>query len=352
MPSVTRVCDGNPDAVKRSESSNAIEDASSSATCPANQIGYVLKKREVTTTKHYACIEHSVQLADTTVSNGPWLEEKFCKDYAPSRCSKDNLTEAQSKGRYQWMKRCASQVPMLRDFLSQYDNSNGVADNLKYKGNLIYASFMDSAFNPEKRWIAPTTKNASCTVPTTVYVSAICVVDCATPEQPVMAAQRGGKFEYLTFENAWNKQFEFVATLKSDSTMSTKYVYNTPVDEWIQGSVENRAVIEFTLQSGRKLRVTPGHPLVTSDGGMKEARLFKAGETLTMLGGQGDGIVAMSEQLYNGRVYNVFTKSNDAKRNIIVINGYLSGSAFFGGEGIEYLNRQILRSSLTKGVFN
>ncbi|HMN68133.1 MAG TPA: PKD domain-containing protein, partial [Bdellovibrionales bacterium] len=66
-PVETRVCDGNPEAVRRSESATVIEDGSASATCPANQIGEVVRKRESTTTKVYACINHAVALESETV---------------------------------------------------------------------------------------------------------------------------------------------------------------------------------------------------------------------------------------------------------------------------------------------
>lgn len=351
-PVVTRLCDGNPDAVKRSESSSVIEEAGQSGTCPADQIGYTIKKREVTTTKNYACIDHSVQLADQTVSEGPWLEEKFCKDYAPQRCSKDPLTEGEARGRYEWMKKCQAEVPMLKEFLQQYDHTGGKLKDLTHKGNIIYASFMNSSYLPERRWIAPKSSRSSCAIPAGVYIAAICVVDCATPEQQVLG-QRSyfGRLEYVHFEQAWHEQFKYVATMGTNSGLLTRSVQKTRVDQWTSGSEEDHDVLVFTMASGRQIKVTPGHAVLDADGVMKEAREFKVGDSLVQLGGTRDPIVSLVTEQFRGKVYNVYVRSSDAKHNVMILNGYLTGTAYYAGEGIEYLNRRILRAALTRGVF-
>lgn len=353
-PVVTRVCDGNPDAVRRTEMSGRVEEAGQSGTCPKDQIGYTLMKREITTTKVFACIDHSVQQESESETQGPWVEEKYCKDYAPARCSKDNLDEDQSKGRYQWMKKCASTVPMIKSFLDQYDYYNGGSKGqLTHRGNIIYATFMNASMSPERIWKAPTKKDASCEIPAGVYIAAICVVDCATPEQQVMGSEGDGKkVEYVKFENAWHEKFKYVASLKSGSSLNSRSVQKTLVDNWIQGSEADHEIVVFTMDSGRSLRVTEGHAIVSADGRMKEARDFKAGDSLVMLGGTLDRIRSLTRENYRGRVYNVYVKSSDQKHNIVVTNGYLTGTAFFAGEGIEHLNRRVLRTSLIRGIFD
>ncbi|MGE4133894.1 MAG: PKD domain-containing protein, partial [Bdellovibrionales bacterium] len=125
-PVQVRVCDGNPEAVRRSETSTEVEDAGSSGKCPANQIGYTISRREVKTTTTYACIDHSVQSEGTNVETGPWVEEKYCKDYAPHRCSKDPLmTTEETRGRFAWMKKCAPSNAAIREFLDVYDHTGG-----------------------------------------------------------------------------------------------------------------------------------------------------------------------------------------------------------------------------------
>src|SRR5690606_12174328 len=145
----------------------------------------VTKKREVTTTTAYACIDHKVRVESTTVTPGPWTEEKYCMAYAPYRCADDLLTELQARGRYNWMKKCAPVSPMIKQILDTFDWSKGKNQDLTHKGNIIYASFMDSATTPHRLWVAPRTSGASCNIPSTVYISAVCVLDCATPEQQV-----------------------------------------------------------------------------------------------------------------------------------------------------------------------
>ncbi len=77
-PVETRVCDGNPEAVRRTETSGRVEEAGQTGACPADQIGYTIKRREITKTTVYACIQHSVQKESENETAGPWVEEKYC----------------------------------------------------------------------------------------------------------------------------------------------------------------------------------------------------------------------------------------------------------------------------------
>ncbi len=264
------------------------------------------------------------------------------------------LSEDEAKGRYQWMKKCAATVPEIKAFLQQYDYYNGGSKGqLTHRGNVIYATWMNASTTPEKKWIAPKRADASCELPAGVYIAAICVVDCATPEQYVMGAGRDGrKLEYVHFENAWHEQFRYVASLRTGASMRSNSVQRTRVDQWIQGSDAEHEILVFTMASGRSLRVTEGHAIVSADGRMKEARDFKVGDSLVELGGALDRIVSLTRENYRGKVYNVFVQSSDQKHNIIVTNGYLTGTAYFAGEGIELLNRRVLRTSLIRGVFD
>jgi len=157
---------------------------------------------------------------------------------------------------------------------------------------------------------------------------------------------------YVPFVDALLQNYGFVSTLHDNSTMSSKTVTKTRVDQWVTELIDTEHdIIEFRMKSGRVLKLTPNHPLVTDRGSLKLASEFKVGENLVMLGGVLDPIVSMKEMKYFGKVYNVFVKSDSLLRNIVVTNGYLNGSAFYQNEGAEHLNRSILRGRLIKGVF-
>lgn len=353
MPVVKRACDGHPEAVRRSENEVTVEEAGSSEKCPSDQIGTVQSHREVTTTKVYACINHQVQLASTDVSYSPWVTEKTCRDFVPYRCSHDSLSIDQAKARLQWMEKCRHEVPAIEEFLTDLKDSirgSGEDERMVYKRRYVYATFMDAA--TEKPWIAPKKVSAACKTPSTAYIAAVCVASCSTPEQQILGQAEGnGKLEYVPFQEAWQKNFKFVATLASQSNMSSKFVQKTAVDSWVTELVDSEhEIIEFRLKSGGVLRLTPNHPVVTDQGTLKEAEDFKVGENLIQHGGARDPITSLKRITYAGKVYNVFVRSSEIHKNIVLTNGYLNGTAYFQNDGAKFLNRRLLRDQLLKGV--
>ncbi|WII73324.1 PKD domain-containing protein [Bdellovibrio sp. 22V] len=356
-PIEERLCDGNPEAVRRQESSVAIEEANSSQTCPANQIGVVVNKREVTTVKTYACIDHQVQLEGQNVIYGAWVSESYCRDYVAHRCSHDSLSNSEAQGRYEWMVKCQDQLPIIKEFLVYFEDVQKKKGNTSYaldsKGQHLYPSFMNRATVPEKPWIAPKKKSAPCEMPSTVYVATVCVSSCATPEQQILAQAEGsGKLQYVPFVEALTKNYMFVASLQSAQSMGSKDVQKTRVDQWVTELIDSEHdILVFKMKSGRELRVTPNHPLVASNGFMRLSQEFKVGDDLVQVGGILDPIVSITPIKYFGKVYNVYVKSNAIHHNIIVLNGYLNGSAYFQNAGAKDLNRSLFRKTLTRGAF-
>jgi hypothetical protein len=356
-PIEERLCDGNPAAVRRSESSTATEEANSSGVCPAKQIGIVVKTRDTVTTKTYACIDHSVQLEGTTVIPGAWVETKYCRDYVTHRCSQDSLTTDQAQGRYDWMVKCQGQFPVIKEFLTNFAD---VQIKLGYKryaslgsGNQeIYATFMDRAFNPEKPWIAPTKATAPCVMPTTAYIATVCVSSCATPEQQIMAEDAASKkMKYTTFIDALTANTAYVATLKEEN-LKSKAVAKIKVNQWVTELVDTQHdILVFKMKSGRELRVTPNHPVLAQDGMMRTAAEFKVGDSLIQLGGDLDKVVSIAPIKHFGKVYNLFVESDEAVKNIVVTNGYLNGSAYFQNAGAKDMNRSLFRTNMTRGAF-
>jgi hypothetical protein len=360
-PIETRLCDANPEAVRRTDVSSAVEDGGSSTTCPSNQIGVIVRERDVTTTRVFACINHEITAESESVSYGPWEETRYCRDYVPHRCNHDSLSVSQAQGRYAWMQKCRSQIPVIDEFLTQFDDvsvnrnvKGGKQKSSLTSGRLLYPTFMNRAYNPEKAWIAPTMVSAACSAPAEVYVAAVCVASCATPEQEIIAqakAKANGSLSKMTFIEAFTSQAGFVGTLKSNSTMSSKELQKTKVDNWVTEIVDSEhQILNFKMASGGTLRITTNHPLVTDAGQMQMANDFKVGDNLVKLGGVADKIASITPEIYFGKVYNVFVKSSDLKHNVVVTNGYLNGTAFYQNEGAKNLNRQILRGRIIKGA--
>lgn len=352
-PAEERACDGNPDAVRRVERTTTQEEGGSTKVCPKNQIGVTVSRRDVTTVKTYACIDHSVQLENQNVEYGNWVTESYCRDYVAHRCSQDSLSNEQAKGRLKWMLKCEEEIPQIKEFLTNFDDVKKSGYGIDSGSRLLYPTFMNHATNPEKPWIAPKSPRASCNVPATAYVAAVCVSSCATPEQEILAqAEANLKLKYVPFIEALTQNYGFVATLQSNSSMSSKYVTKTKVDQWVTELIDtDHDIIEFRMKSGRSLKLTPNHPVVTDQGTMKLAGEFQVGENLVMLGGALDPIVSIQHVNYYGKVYNLFVKSAALQKNIVVTNGYLNGTAFFQNEGAKNLNRALFRGKLIKGAF-
>lgn len=362
------VCDGDPESVKRTDVVTTTQDGGSQNQCPASQIGVIVKTRESTVTTQYACVNHHVQQVNQTVAYGPWEEENYCREFVGFRCSQDSLDNKGAAGRYLWMKKCASSVAVIKEFLDKFDNvevdsrghdtNNGL--HLGANGRVLYPTFMNRegknkhGVKCEKPWIAPTDPSESCNVPSTVYVAAVCVSSCATPEQQILAQEKANdKLAYNRFDQAWQKKFAYVATLQSKSSMSAKRVQKTKVDQWVTEMVDTEHVIlEFRMKSGGQLRLTQNHPLLGADAMMHQAQDFKVGESLVLLGGVKDEIVSITQSKYYGKVYNVFVKSADLHKNIVVTNGYLNGTAMYQNEAAKHMNTKIFRNSLIRGVFS
>lgn len=358
MPQESRLCDGNPEAVKRSESSTTQEEAPSCAACPKNQIGVVVETRDVTVTKNYACLNHQIQVASTQTTNGAWVKESYCRDFVPMRCSQDSLSNSDAKGRYDWMKKCEDKIPAVKEFLTNFEdvvykeNKTSTGYGINGTTRLLYPTFMST--DTKKPWIAPKVKTAECTAPAHIYVAAVCVSSCATPEQQILVeAKNEKKFKYMTFLDALTQNVPKVGALHSASSISDRKIGATKVDNWVTEMLDGEhQILIFKMKSGGALKVTLNHPLLTPEGVMKQAADFSVGESLVQLGGIPDQILSIEQTVHTGKVYNLFVKSNDPRQNVVVTNGYLNGTAFFQNEGAQNMNRALFRTNLTRGALD
>lgn len=347
----SRQCDANPETVRRVDVTTVAEEDNTSKKCPKNEIGVILQSRDKVTKKTYACIQHKVALESTVVQYTPWVEERYCRDYVAYRCNGDSLNNAQSQGRHEWMMKCSSEVPMLKEFLDNFENVKAGNISLETTRSL-YPTFMDSSTKPEKLWKAPTAKTGSCVVPRGVYIAAVCVSSCALPQEQVLAQSGRGAMGPVEFIKALTEKYERISTMTKNSTISDRRLKASKVEQWVTELVDTeQPVLLFTMESGKTLSVTPNHPLLRKDGSMDTAESFKTGDSLVALGGEQDPIRSIESIIYYGKVYNVFVKSSVPQENIIVTNGYLNGSAYFQNEGAGNMNKTLLRKKLTKGIF-
>lgn len=355
-PKETRLCDGNPEAVRSEKRETSTEEVGSSQSCPKNQVGVVYQKRDVTQVEVFGCKDHSVQKIESRIEYSEWRTESYCRDYVAHRCSHDSLDLAASAGRYKWMVKCAPSQPVIDEFLKRFGDMTVSGRSFGGSGRTLYATFMDSATTPHSVWKAPRKESDPCDMPKTVYVAGVCVASCSTPEQPIMAYANDGKggsdrqASYLPFIDAYSSNARYVSSLKT-ADMGSKEIHRTRVDQWVTEMIDGvHDMREFVMESGRTLKVTPNHPLVAQDGTMKLAEDFSVGESLIELGGKRDRIRAINKFEHFGKVYNLFVKSNSLQHNVVITNGYLNGTAFYQNDGAKFLNRHLLRQRLVKGA--
>lgn len=348
-PAVARICDKNPQKVKK-DSVISTENNGSCTTCPANEIGIVLGQRTVTTISTYTCQDHKYKIANTERAVGPWSYETYCRPFTAVRCSHDSLSQTESQQRYQWMEKCAPQVPFISEFLNKFKDVEFTgADkwgkqlnrtSLVSRSRSLYPTFMNA--ENEKPWIAPKLASASCDVPAKAYVAAVCVSSCATPEQEILAAN-GRK---LTFIQALTQKTQNISVAKSYNV-----VQEMRVDQWVTELVDSdHKILIFKMESGGTLKLTFNHGLIDGNGIMREAETFQIGDSLVKLNGTLDRVISIEKSIHKGKVYNVFLKSDKPEDNIVITNGYLNGSAYFQNEGHKFMNREILRQRLIEGV--
>ena len=350
----SRVCDKNPEAAAYQTKNEVEEQANSSQKCPAKQIGSVIKKRTATTIENYACVNHEVVKVDENTTFSDWETEFLCRDYVAKRCSHDSLSIDQAKGRWQWMLKCQNSLPEVKRFLDEHQEI-GIRDN---KGRSfdskrpLYATFMQIVKGKEVVWKAPIKANAECTMPETGFVAAVCVSSCATPDQQILVKEHSKKLPaFLRFDEVYNKNIPLVMTLRTPNLNKKNNLTHSKVDQWVTEVIDTLHDIKVVnLESGGQLKLTPNHPMVMPDGSLKLVQDLTVGESLVQTNGRQDRILEISDIKHFGKVYNVFTQSASPQHNVVIINGYMSGSAMFQNEAANLINRRIFRSKLTSGV--
>jgi|GEM_PF-3139780 len=350
------VCDGDPDyeEIKLSE----VLEKGEPTVCHSNKQGYVIDKE--VTQETYRCVSHVITLVDsvTTVEEAP-----FCLDL--KRCNDDSLSPSQAHGRLNWMNQCAADQSKIQnffditsDFESAPQNSYKISDDgSKIEGRPTYVTFRNDDGSVWKA-PAPGTSNwrdkstahsdaagLSCEIPDSAEIAGLCLSSCVTPSQ-IIASGNGAA---LPIKRAYDGILGDVQTLAPFSTILKPILMSTPVKQFITEIADSEHdIMIFTMASGSSIEYTPNHPVVTADGNLKDAADFVIGQSFVKKNGDLDEIIKIENIKYFGKVYNVYMQSSVLERNVVVINDYLTGSAYFQNEGHDFVDRKVLRSSLSK----
>ena len=169
-----------------------------------------------------------------------------------------------------------------------------------------------------------------------------CTSSCYAPHVRVFFDNR-----YLAVKDAFDSKAEKVTVLKDGSTFNNMSYRYADVEHWtVSIRSEPHVLKNITMSSGRVLSVTPNHPLVDGEGYVREADKLQAGDSLVRHDGSREEIIRIDDEDYFGKVYNLKPNGNTAKGNLLIAEGYLSGSDYIQNDGSHIVNERLFRADL------
>ncbi|MCP3137651.1 Hint domain-containing protein [Pyxidicoccus xibeiensis] len=269
------------------------------------------------------------------------------------RCASDQLfSNAAANERIEWALRCGY-INSQAAFSYRY-YFDVAASAVKPKDLFTYPLFgwLTNIYNTLV-WVAPTDRNASCTVPYNAtyggnaHVVDECLVGCYTPEQ---------KLRFSTGEVAIKEAMQThrtdVVTLSPDATMDRLSFQTGQVVAYVADVVDaEQPILNIRTRKGGHLRVTTNHPVLDSSGVMKQADEFREGDELVREDGSLDPIDSIEKELYFGKTYNLKPSTYDPVTNIVVAQGFLNGSGRYQDKSVTENSRALLRKNIPDSVF-
>jgi len=240
------------------------------------------------------------------------------------RCAEDNLSIPEAKQRNRWASKC------FPDFAEELRLLEGI-NRMRY----ITAQHSNGSYH------GPLDITAPCTG---WVVKALCSPSCYPADQLLWFEQ--GDVPLL---DAINNSLPRIMTLAPHATVDAPKFVVRPVQNYTRSWREgNETILTFKMASGGQLRVTSNHPMLTSDGVMNEASKIFVGQSLVKANGAFDTILDIQSKVEFGKVYNVSPESGNPVENILVAQGYLTGSAAYqyAEEFNSLYGRKLLRRTI------
>ncbi|MEW6055809.1 MAG: Hint domain-containing protein [Bdellovibrionota bacterium] len=259
---------------------------------------------------------------------------------SPARCETDSLSIPEGRGRIQWAIRTPNIMAAEANILS-----NEIAkERPKYPTYGFWDEERQVYTNPIG-WRAPTDIAAAPEVPTGYEIMGLCTAGCYAKGQKVWIKMGYAEVDQLNLFDAPE-----IYTLTKESTLERLRYKLTPVKSYTVSATDaSQEIVDIYTESGRRLSVTTNHPMMLDAGVMVEAATLKMNDFLFGVDGLRDRVVRLEHKTTFGKVYNVEVDSTDLLENVIVAEGLLTGALYYQNEGVEHLNRVLLRRSL-KGI--
>lgn len=279
------------------------------------------------------------------------------------RCENDSLDPAQARERLNWLRNCHKGL-----LVATYNNINGEdgssddskvnvietewfyvgGDRTKPKARPNYLTFGTASYENPLNWFAPVVGSAACgEFPVGYQILGECTASCYEPDQNILFS-----VGEMPIGEALSKMQDDIITVTDDSTLDFVNLQSRKVKNYTQSATPTRhEILTISTQSGGRLKVTKNHPILSAQGLMIEAGDLRVGDGLVHVDGQTDPILSITEKEYFGRVYNIQPDADSQLGQIVVAQGFLTGSSWFQNDGYEFVNRLILRRNVPQELF-
>lgn len=246
----------------------------------------------------------------------------FADENHAARCEADKLTsEAAARGRNAWARKCGYQ----RQSMENASNEDGV-----------YIVFTKGKHGGTPN--IPISESDSCI--SGLSRLGYCQVGCYLGSQHLLL---GG--QPVAIESAFARSIKEVETLSQTTRRGELQFEPRAIQHYTSGETEEN-IYTIQMENGSELQVTADHPFVGSDFVMVKAKDLKKGHSLVHRTGELVPIRSISIDLYKGKVWNVQPESKVRAENILVAEGFLTGSIRFQNQWADDFYRLSLRDDI------
>jgi len=281
-----------------------------------------------------------------------------------NRCEEDNLGAPQAVGRIMWLARCERGF-IIREvsrvtagdysgedavvyFLQEYgivkEGGRYVAKDVETGKRQFYP--LVASPTASEAWTGPVEEVADCAGARSIPANYIWISDCLSScYKPSMRLSFEGQSKGI--RQALDEGAAVVDVLADDSTLEQPVSMAMPVDYFVASFKDTwHDIVTLRMLSGGVLEVTANHPLVDERGAIREAGTFAMGEALIRHNGELDPIVDIAFARWYGKVYNIQPLSQETLENIVIAEGYLSGSSWYQNDGGSERSRVLFRANI------
>lgn len=223
-----------------------------------------------------------------------------------TRCSEDLLTISQGKGRNAWAAKCG------------YIDAG---EQAFYDAKYLYLVFTTGSWTGKPAPVIPISAAKPCIKG--LVPLGLCGAHCYPPNQEL---EFDG--EPVSVERAHATRVPTVTALTAESTLDALVFDEQAIEEFTAVEVEEE-IYGLHGDGEQRLEVTAGHPMVRVDGTFATPEQLVVGDALMGASGEPIVLVEITRTPFRGRVWNLQPESADRRENILVAEGFLTGSLRF-----------------------